>query len=238
VTPEACGAAVRDQGEFLAGPARPPADPSITADPKAIPLDPPSRLVGVRRALPFIAAVAVATVLVIGLTQAGGQSRTPQVKPFDLQAALGGLQGAPGPLASLHGQASEILGGGAKALQTRLKALRGHPVVVNKWASWCGPCRHEFPFFERVSAKRGKDVAFVGLNSGDNTPDAKQFLREFPLTYPSYEDPEEQAARAVGAPANYPVTVFFDAKGRQAFIRQGGYASEAQLERDIDRYIG
>jgi thiol-disulfide isomerase/thioredoxin len=196
----------------------------------------------VRRALPFLAAAAVIVVLVIGLSQAGGSggssSSSAKAKPFDLQVALHGLQGAPKPLASLHGQASDILGGGTKALEARLRTLRGHPVVLNKWASWCGPCRHEFPFFEHVSANQGKHVAFVGLNSGDNTADAKQFLKEFPLTYPSYEDPSEQAARAVGAPANYPITVFLDAKGRQAFIRQGGYASEAQLQRDIKRYLG
>jgi cytochrome c biogenesis protein CcmG/thiol:disulfide interchange protein DsbE len=193
----------------------------------------------VRRALPLLAALAVIAVLVIGLTQAGGNDSTsPQEKPFKLQAALDGLKGAPAPLASLHGQANQLLGGDKTALEARLRELRGHPVVLNKWASWCGPCRHEFPFFERVSAEHGKTVAFVGLNSGDNTSDAKAFLKEFPLTYPSYEDPDEVAARAVGAPANYPVTVFLDAKGHQAFIRQGGYASAAQLERDIKRYLG
>jgi cytochrome c biogenesis protein CcmG, thiol:disulfide interchange protein DsbE len=192
----------------------------------------------VRRALPFLAAAAIAAVLVIGLTQAGGNDAAPKAKPFDLQAALDGLEGAPAPLAALHGQANDLLDGGAKAVEARLKDLRGHPVVLNKWASWCGPCRHEFPFFERVAAERGKRIAFLGINSGDATSDAKAFLREFPLTYPSYEDPEEQVARAIGAPANYPVTVFLDAKGRQAFIRQGGYASAAQLERDIDRYLG
>jgi cytochrome c biogenesis protein CcmG, thiol:disulfide interchange protein DsbE len=192
----------------------------------------------VRRALPFLAAAAVVAVLVIGLTQAGGNdTAAPKAEPFDLHSALDGLRGAPAPLASLHREANRLLGGGKDAVQARLKDLRGHPVVLNKWASWCGPCRHEFPFFERVSAERGKRVAFLGLNSGDNTSDAKQFLREFPLTYPSYEDPEEVAARAVGAPANYPVTVFLDRKGDTAFIRQGGYASEAQLERDIDRYL-
>jgi cytochrome c biogenesis protein CcmG, thiol:disulfide interchange protein DsbE len=196
----------------------------------------------VRRALPFVAAAAVAAILVIGLTQAGDKggagASTTKAKPFDLDRALSSLQGAPQPLAALHGQANDILDGGTKAFQRRLRALRGHPVVINKWASWCGPCRHEFPFFEHVSARQGKQVAFVGLNSGDNRSDAKDFLSEFPLTYPSYEDPDEKAARAIGAPANYPITVFLDAKGRQAFIRQGGYASEAKLEGDIARYLG
>jgi cytochrome c biogenesis protein CcmG/thiol:disulfide interchange protein DsbE len=194
----------------------------------------------VRRALPFLAAAAVIAVVVIGLTQAGDSTGARPAKPqrFDLQRALRSLQGAPAPLAALHAQASDVLDGTPKTLRARLRAVRGHPVVLNKWASWCGPCRHEFPFLQQVSARRGKQVAFVGLDSGDNRRDATEFLREFPLPYPSYEDPDERIARNVGVPANYPITLFLDERGRQAFIRQGGYASQAQLERDIDRYLG
>jgi thiol-disulfide isomerase/thioredoxin len=196
----------------------------------------------VRRFLPYIAALAVIAVVVIGLLQAGGSAGSgagdTKAEPFDLDRALASLEGAPAPLASLHDQANEVLAGGTPALRKRLRELRGHPVVLNKWASWCGPCRHEFPFFQRVSTRHGKEVAFVGLNSGDNLRDAKAFLSEFPLTYPSYEDPKERTARAVGVPANYPITVFYDENGEQAFIRQGGYASEAKLERDIKRYLG
>jgi thiol-disulfide isomerase/thioredoxin len=191
-----------------------------------------------RTVLIALGAVVVVGFLVVGLVQAGSKSEKPKDSNVSLADQQRELAGAPPALASLHRQASQLLDGGTTAFDARLKSLAGHPVVVNKWASWCGPCRHEFPFFEHVSAKRGKTVAFVGLNSGDNTSDAKQFLHEFPLTYPSYEDPDEVAARAVGAPSNYPVTVFFDKNGKQAFIRQGGYASEAELERDINRYVG
>jgi thiol-disulfide isomerase/thioredoxin len=174
---------------------------------------------------------------VIGLSQAGGRSAAAPEQRFSLQRALRDLDGAPKPLAALNGQASDILTADPKAFRARLKGLRGHPVVVNKWASWCGPCRHEFPIFQRVSAARGRTVAFVGLNSGDAVKPAREFLREYPLPYPSYEDPHERIARDIGAPANYPITVFYDAQGKQAFIRQGGYASVAQLQGDIDRYL-
>jgi len=192
-----------------------------------------------KRALFLLGGVALVVVLVIGLTQAGGkeESSTPQ-GGFDLAKAKQQLAGAPAPLAALHDQADELLEGGPGAFQKRMQELRGHPVVINKWASWCGPCRLEFPFFEDVSTAKGKTVAFVGLNSGDNQRDAKEFLGEFPLTYPSYEDPDEKIARAIGAPANYPITVFLDERGKQAFLRQGGYPSREDLEQDIKRYLG
>jgi hypothetical protein len=80
-------------------------------------------------------------------------------------------------------------------------------------------------------------VAFLGLNSGDNHGAAAEFLREFPVPYPSYEDPDEKIARAVKAPANYPITLFIDARGETAYIHQGGYRSEADLASDIERYL-
>jgi len=195
---------------------------------------------GVRRALPIVALLAVAAIVVIGLSQAGGDSGGDDAKAprFDLQAAQERLSKAPGPLAALYAQANELVDGGRPAFRAQLKALRGHPVVINKWASWCGPCRHEFPFFQDVAASKGTSVAFVGVDGKDGPAPARDFLKEFPLPYPSYQDPDETISRDIGAPANYPITVFLDERGRQAFIRQGGYASRAQLEQDIKRYLG
>src|SRR5204863_9964663 len=99
------------------------------------------------------------------------------------------LAGAPKPLAQLYAQADQLLPGGADAFQQRLAELRGHPVVVNKWASWCGPCRGEMPWFQREAAANGKRIAFIGIDSRDSEAAAKQFLSEFPVPYPSYTDP-------------------------------------------------
>ena len=100
------------------------------------------------------------------------------------------LDGAPAALAGLYREPSELLDGGDDAFKKRIAALRGHPVVVNAWASWCGPCRFEFPFFQKQAVKRGKRVAFLGVNSQDNKGDAADFLDEYPLPFPSYEDPD------------------------------------------------
>ena len=66
------------------------------------------------------------------------------------------LAGAPKPLAKLYEQPNQLLPGGADAYEQRLADLRGYPVVVNKWASWCGPCREEMPWFQRLSAQIGR----------------------------------------------------------------------------------
>ena len=96
------------------------------------------------------------------------------------------LAGAPAPLAALHRQANELLPGGVEAYEKRISQLRGYPVVVNVWASWCGPCRQEFPVLQKLSARYGKKVAFLGLNSEDSDDAATTFLREEPVPYPSY----------------------------------------------------
>jgi thiol-disulfide isomerase/thioredoxin len=192
-----------------------------------------------RRALPILVAVALAAVLVAGLTQAGGDEEAGAgPPPFDLAQARERLSGAPEPLAALHAQSNAILDGGTEAFQARLKALEGHPVVINKWASWCGPCRAEFPIFQALGTERGKEIAFLGVNAKDKRPAAERFLADFPVPFPSYEDPDEAIARAIKAPANYPVTIFLDERGDPAFIHQGGYRSKADLAADVEQYLG
>jgi len=182
--------------------------------------------------------LAVIVAVVVGLSQTGTTNQAPSKgdSRYSLADARAKLAGAPASLAALHEQANQLLGGGRDAVRRRLAALKGHPVVLNKWASWCGPCRAEFPFFQNVAAERGKEIAFLGLNSGDNRDDAAEFLKDFPVPYPSYEDPNERIATDIGAAAAYPVTVFYDARGKRTFVHQGGYASEDDFVADIEKY--
>jgi cytochrome c biogenesis protein CcmG/thiol:disulfide interchange protein DsbE len=193
-----------------------------------------------RRVIWIAAAVGLVAVLVIGLTQASSKQEPAPgtARPFDLDAARARLAGAPAPLAALHAQSNQLLPGGRKAFAARVRALRGHPVVVNKWASWCAPCRAEFPHFQAVATARGREVAFLGVNGTDKLPAAQKFLAARPLPFPSYVDPDEAIARALEVPSNYPATVFIDARGKTAFIHQGQYVSAQQLSADIDRYLG
>jgi cytochrome c biogenesis protein CcmG/thiol:disulfide interchange protein DsbE len=188
-----------------------------------------------RRYAAILATLALVAVLVVGLTQA--HTDAPAKRKFDLAGAERQLAGAPPPLASLHRQSSKLLAGGPKAFRARLKTLRGYPVVVNKWASWCVPCRSEFPLFQAQATKQGKRVAFIGVNAGDSTDPAHRFLKSEPLPYPSYLDHDEHIAKTIRAPANYPITVFFDRRGTLAYVHQGAYRNQTDLAADMKRYL-
>ncbi|MGA2926682.1 MAG: TlpA disulfide reductase family protein [Solirubrobacteraceae bacterium] len=174
--------------------------------------------------------------LVVGcsaLSACGTQARSQA--PAVSQVAVA-FKGSPAPLASLHAQADQLLAGGIAAFDVRLQALRGYPVVINKWASWCDPCQTEFPVFQRVAVAYGRQVAFVGVDGKDTNASAAAFLRRFPVTYPSYVDPQERIASTIKAATYYPQTIYIDRRGTIDYVHAGPYESPAELERDIKRY--
>jgi cytochrome c biogenesis protein CcmG, thiol:disulfide interchange protein DsbE len=175
-------------------------------------------------------------VLIFVLLLGGCGSSEPKSAAPRPTAVREALAGSPAPLASLHSQGSGLLGGGPDAFKARLRTLRGHPVVVNKWASWCGPCRSEFPFFQRLSVREGRRIAFLGVDANDNDAAARRFLRELPVSYPSYKDPNLKVSAVFNGVAAFPTTAFYDRRGRLSFLHQGAYATESKLARDIARY--
>jgi cytochrome c biogenesis protein CcmG, thiol:disulfide interchange protein DsbE len=146
------------------------------------------------------------------------------------------LAGSPPKLAALHRQANELLAGGVDAYERRIAALRGYPIVVNVWASWCGPCRFEFPHFQQAAADYGKRVAFLAIDSEDSDDAAATFLAEAPVPYPSYTDPDKDLADSIGASLGLPDTAFYDRRGRLVYLKQGPYDDEAELRADIRRF--
>jgi cytochrome c biogenesis protein CcmG/thiol:disulfide interchange protein DsbE len=153
-------------------------------------------------------------------------------------AVKSALQGSPPQLAALHAQANELIGGSKSEFDAQMAKLRGTPVVVNKWASWCGPCRGEFPVFQHAGLQLGKKVAFVGLDGQDNDGDAKKFLACFPVTYPSYRDPDLKISSANQAGIAFPTTIFYNRAGKLVYAHPGPYTKTQDLITDIHRYAG
>lgn len=93
-----------------------------------------------------------------------------------------------------------------------LGQLRGTPVVVNVWASWCGPCREEAPLLAAANETYGDRVRFIGVDILDERGSARDFMREYGWTYPSVFDPNAAIRDGLGL-LGQPVTLFYDASG-------------------------
>jgi cytochrome c biogenesis protein CcmG/thiol:disulfide interchange protein DsbE len=189
----------------------------------------------VSRPIWIVSLAVVAGALVVGLTQVH-PAKAPKATALTLGDMQAKLRGSPPALAALHAQGAQLLPTSKSAFHARLAALKGTPIVVNKWASWCGPCRFEFPYLQTTATQFGKRVAFLGLNSGDADQDARDFLSRFPVPYPSFIDPADHVAFSVAMPTGSPITEYYDAAGRRTFVHEGVYSSRAQLVADVRRY--
>jgi peroxiredoxin len=119
----------------------------------------------------------------------------------------------------------------------RLSELRGRPVVLNIWASWCGPCRAEMPALERVyQAYQEQGLEILGLNSTaqDNRQQAQAFVVEQGLTFPIVYDTDGEATRLYAVRA-LPTTYFIDAQGIIQEVVTGGPMSEALLRIRVEQ---
>jgi cytochrome c biogenesis protein CcmG/thiol:disulfide interchange protein DsbE len=140
------------------------------------------------------------------------------------------------PFDKLGDSANQVLSGNKSDFKAELATLKGHPVVVNQWASWCGPCKFEFPFFRTLVKKYHGQVAFLGVNSNDVRSDAKQFVKDIPVGFPSYFDQDTSIARTFQGGRAWPTTAFFNSAGKRTNVHPGAYASQAKLQEDIEKY--
>lgn len=125
------------------------------------------------------------------------------------------------------------LGGGSLSLAN----YRGKVVVVNLWASWCGPCRREQPQLEGVWREyRDRGVQFLGLNVRDQQAAARAFQNEFDVSYPSFFDDSSRLAFELRAQV-LPTTYVIDHEGRVAF-RLTGTVDDVLLRKVLDATLG
>ena len=120
--------------------------------------------------------------------------------------------------------------------EVRLSDFRGKPVVLNFWASWCGPCKSEMPEFEEAWKQYGDEIHFVLVNLTDGSQEtvesASAYIDGQGYTFPIYFDTSYSAAMAYGV-NGVPVTYFIDEAGNLVAYGQGALSAET-LQRGID----
>jgi thiol-disulfide isomerase/thioredoxin len=94
----------------------------------------------------------------------------------------------------------------------KLSDLRGTPVVINFWATWCGPCREEMPLLERFAQQYAGQMVVLGVNSGETEVQVAPFVEELQITFPILLDADEQVTDLYFV-RNFPITFFVDAEG-------------------------
>ena len=122
----------------------------------------------------------------------------------------------------------------------KLSDFRGKPVILNFWASWCGPCAGEMPEFQSFYEQYGEDIHFVLVNLTDGPQEtvasASAFLEENGYTLPVYYDTDIDAAMKYGVSA-VPVSYFIDADGRFVAWAQGAMDAD-MLQQGMDMVLG
>lgn len=125
---------------------------------------------------------------------------------------------------------------GPEGTTVSLESLRGKPVVVNLWASWCPPCRSEAPILQRLAEKyEPKGVVVLGINVRDLTGDAKAFIDEFNLTFPTLRDGSDDTEQRFEA-GGLPETFLIDPDGKMRILPFRGELTVAS-ERDIAAHL-
>ena len=162
------------------------------------------------------------------------------VLPFVLLALLGAsllVRGSAASPTAVGGPAPDFALADLDGNPIRLADLRGRPVIVNFWASWCGPCVEEFPLL-REAAERHSDegLVVVGIVYRDRSEAARDFMRRNGATWAAAMDPGERVAEAYGILG--PPETFFIGRDGTIVARQLGQFSAASLDDKVAAIIG
>ena len=149
-----------------------------------------------------------------------------------LLAGCGGqnpLLGKPAPdfqLSSLDGQ------------PVSLSDLKGSPVLLNFWATWCGPCRGEMPYLQQIYEKwQVMGLVLLAINIGESSSDVGEFMQDQGLSLPVLLDSEGEISAQYGI-EYIPATFFIDSEGIVQEVKVGAFQSTAEIEESLLQLIG
>ena len=188
-----------------------------------------------RRKTRNVALAGIATFVLVGgiaaaVATSGGDNGAGS---SNVVAAKVDTAGLPAKFVANAKQANRVVDG---QIFEKLQQLKGVPVVVNQWASWCPACKAEFGYFAELAKRYRGRVAFVGLDSQDKRGKAEDFLKGHPVPYPSIFDESASQAASIGGGQGWPTTMFYNADGQRTFVRPGGYTTIESLDDDIQQY--
>lgn len=144
---------------------------------------------------------------------------------------------APNPDAAIPGLPDQVFDCLGDTSTVSLAQIRGTPMVVNVWASWCPPCIEELPLLEKVSRELEGKVDFIGINIEDDTTKALQLMQDFSVTYPSVIDRSGDTRAPLTIPGP-PVTYFVNAKGVITGRWDGAIPNEEIFDVLLQQYLG
>jgi thiol-disulfide isomerase/thioredoxin len=113
-----------------------------------------------------------------------------------------------------------------------LDQLQGRPVLVNFWATWCGPCKDEAPQLGVLARSYAGKIQFVGVDIQDSVDAARSWIATYGWTYPSVSDPTKAIENGLGF-IGQPITILYDATGTRVLMIAGSFVAthrEAELE--------
>lgn len=120
-----------------------------------------------------------------------------------------------------------------------LGSLRGRPVMLNFWATWCGPCRFEMPFIQEIHedpAWLEKDLLIIAVNIGEPASQARAFMNDFGFTFTVLLDEETEVAKQYNI-SGIPTTCFIDKDGIIKDIRVGTFRGKAEIEQYLQKLV-
>lgn len=179
--------------------------------------------------------------VIVGLVIVGGLLYLAKSRRDQAQSAIAnGTMPSHAPLlvsASVHGAAAPNWTlPGIDGKPVSFSQFKGHPVVIDFWASWCGPCKEEIPFWKQLQDKyRSQGLVIIGVSEDDSTADVKNFLKTTPLNYPVVMD-QQRLESSYGMPEGLPTTFFIDRNGKIS-ARVLGLEAQPELEHRVQQIL-